>query len=55
MGLGSPTFFWEGAALPLFNFEFYLKKLFVLGPFVKVNCFCVRLRTTSYIYVLNSL
>jgi len=59
MGLGSPTFFWEGAALSLSNFELCPNKLnntyaIRIGSIIKVNCFCVRLRTTSYIHVLKS-
>jgi len=54
MVFGSPTFFWEGAALTLLNFEFCLPYIGLsntirIGSIVKVNYFCVRLRTTSYI------
>jgi len=56
MGLGSPTFFLGGRGPPTFKFRICLNKLsniIRIGSIAKV-IFFVRLRTSSYIYVLKS-
>jgi len=59
MALGFPTFF-SGRAWPshfqISNFaKISLSNTIRTGSIVKVNCFCVRLRTTSYICVFKTM